>query len=184
MKKIESTFWGMSLSLTLICLITAGLVALVYQLTLDPINEAKRKKLEASLTNVLPDCENIIKEDRNDVELYKAYDNDNKLVGMAVEVSEIGFGGNIRMLVGFDSEGKVVDYSILEHSETPGLGSKMTEWFSTRIPGIQMGEKELKVSKDGGEIDAITAATISSRAFLKGINSAYAIFEANHDIKK
>lgn len=122
-------------------------------------------------------------------------------VGSAVEsYSEQGFGGRIEVMVGFDTEGKVTGYSVLSHAETPGLGDRMVDWFqppkapvrslierlfgitvkqserSSNIYGMNPSEAPLVVSKDGGAIDAITAATISSRAFLDAINRASAAF--------
>ena len=85
-------------------------------------------------------------------------------------------------MVGFDNEGKIINYEILEHQETPGLGDKIDQWFknadkpSQNIIGRQ-ATGMFVVSKDGGDVDAITAATISSRAFLKAINNAYAAFK-------
>ena len=80
-----------------------------------------------------------------------------------------------------DPEGNILGYEILEHQETPGLGSHMVHWFKNAEKPNQniIGRKggNLQVSKDGGEIDAITAATISSRAFLKAVNQAYAEFK-------
>ena len=84
------------------------------------------------------------------------------------------------MLVGFDAEGNIIDYSLLAHSETPGLGSKAADWFKKGgkgdITGKNPGESPLKVTKDGGDVDAITASTITSRAFLQAVNNAYAVY--------
>ena len=81
-------------------------------------------------------------------------------------------------MVGIDVNGNLVNYSILSHSETPGLGSKMDKWFIEKSPitGISVSSAPLSVSKDGGSVDAITAATISSRAFLSAINKAIATY--------
>ena len=89
-------------------------------------------------------------------------------------------------MVGFDSDGKLFNYSVLEHNETPGLGSKMQKWFSTdknqqNIIGRDMTKGMLMITKDGGDVDAITASTISSRAFLEAINLAYSIHSGNTD---
>ncbi len=89
-----------------------------------------------------------------------------------------GFGGEIRVIVGFDTEGKLLNYSVLQHAETPGLGAKMQEWFRTdknrqSVLGRNLSDGELKVTKDGGDVDAITASTITSRAFLNAVNRAY-----------
>ena len=105
-----------------------------------------------------------------------------EMVGAAVEsFTKKGFGGEIKVIVGFDMDGKITNYSVLSHSETPGLGAKMQEWFSTEkgnqsVIGRKIDGKGLTVSKDGGDVDAITAATISSRAFLDAVNKAYTAF--------
>ncbi|MGM9758830.1 MAG: FMN-binding protein, partial [Parabacteroides sp.] len=91
-----------------------------------------------------------------------------------------GFGGEIKVIVGFDKEGKILNYSVLQHAETPGLGAKMQDWFrmdknKQSVLGRVVPDGGLKVTKDDKEngVDAITAATISSRAFLDAINRAY-----------
>ena len=91
-------------------------------------------------------------------------------------------------MVGFDKAGNIFNYSVLEQKETPGLGTKMVDWFKTdkgnqNIKGKNGGTANLTVSKDGGEIDAITAATISSRAFLLTIQNAYKAFKVNTEEK-
>lgn len=110
---------------------------------------------------------------------------DGELVGVAVESinrNYKAFSGDIKVVVGFDANGKILNYSVQQHSETPGLGAKMQDWFSDEnkpkqnIKGRQMPEKGLSVSKDGGDVDAITAATITSRAFLDAVNRAYSAF--------
>ena len=80
------------------------------------------------------------------------------------------------MLVGFDTEGKILGYTLLEHAETPGLGAKADKWFQKGEKGDIIGKdpkEPLTVSKDGGQVDAITASTITSRAFLLAVNNAY-----------
>ena len=102
-------------------------------------------------------------------------------IGAAVESSANGFGGALTVLVGFDNDGNIIDYSLLSHAETPGLGSKAADWFKKGakgdITGKNPGEAALTVSKDGGQIDAITASTITSRAFLLAVNNAYAAYK-------
>jgi len=156
MAKLESTFKNMVLSLVIISMVAAGALAGVYILTLENINAQKIAKQEAAKKAVLAGHED----------------------GVAVEAAVDGFGGQFRVMVGFDAEGNILGYEILEHQETPGLGSHMTHWFKNADkPGQNIiGRKagNLTVSKDGGDVDAITAATISSRAFLKAVNQAYA----------
>ena len=155
MEKFQSSFKNMALSLTVIAMVAAAALAGVYLLTLENINAQKRAKQEAAKLAVL-----------------------NGQEGFAVETAVDGFGGQFRVMVGFDEDGNILGYEILEHQETPGLGSHMVHWFKNadkpgqNIIGRQGGS--LTVSKDGGDVDAITAATISSRAFLKAVNQAYA----------
>ena len=107
-------------------------------------------------------------------------------MGAAVESTTGGFAGDLKVLVGFDTEGCVLGYTILQTSETPGLGAKADKWFQKGGKGDVIGknpsEGELHVSKDGkngNAIDAITASTITSRAFLKAINTAHAVYMEN-----
>lgn len=160
MEKLQSSFKNMALSLTIIAMVAAGALAGVYMLTLENINAQKKAKQEAAKLAVLAGHED----------------------GTAIETTVDGFGGPIRLMVGFDAEGNILGYEILEHQETPGLGSHIEHWFKNADKPNQniIGRKadgKFAVSKDGGEIDAITAATISSRAFLKAINQAYAEFK-------
>ena len=159
MAKLESTFKNMVLSLDIISMVAAGSLAAVYLLTLENINAQKAAKQEAARKAVLCGHED----------------------GVAIETTVDGFGGQFRVMVGFDAEGNILGYEILEHQETPGLGSHMVHWFKNADkPGQNIiGRKagNLTVSKDGGDVDAITAATITSRAFLKAINQAYAEFQ-------
>ena len=98
-----------------------------------------------------------------------------------------GFSGEIKVMVGFDAAGNIVNYAVLEQAETPGLGTKIVDWFKTEkgkqnILGMNGSSEQLKVTKDGGEVDAITAATISSRAFLESVKLAYAAYNDNYDV--
>ena len=158
MAKLESTFKNMVLSLVIISMVAAGALAGVYILTLESINAQKIAKQEAAKKAVLAGHDD----------------------GTAIEAAVDGFGGQFRVMVGFDAEGNILGYETVEHPETPDVGSHMTHWFKNADkPGQNIiGRKggNLTVSKDGGDVDAITAATISSRAFLKAVNQAYAEF--------
>ena len=180
MEKLESSFKNMVLSLVTICLVAGGVLAGIYGLTKETIEIQKEQKLQAAILQVLPEgCTIADAEIIKGMTVYKGYI-DNQWVGTAVETTENGFGGPIKIMVGFDADSKVINYQVLEHQETPGLGDKMGAWFKTD-KGNQsiLGKKAngaFQVSKDGGDIDAITAATISSRAFLNAINKAYEAF--------
>lgn len=181
----------MVLVLTGITLFAAATLSSVYTLTKAPIEAAKTAKQQNAIKEVLPPFETLDEADTvaldnvGDFVIYKAYKGEGQFVGAAVEsFSNNAFGGSIKVMVGFDAAGNIVDYSVLEQKETPGLGTKMTDWFKTdkgaqNIKGKNPAVNNLTVSKDGGEVDAITAATISSRAFLEAVRNAYAVY-ANH----
>ncbi len=161
MAKLVSSFKNMALSLTVITLVAAAALAGIYMLTQARIEKQKRDAETAAQQAVLNGDAN----------------------GKAIKVSVDGFGGKMIVMVGFAQDGTILGYKILEHQETPGLGDKATWWFKQEDKPNQniIGRKangQFRVSKDGGDIDAITAATISSRAFLKSINDAYVDFMA------
>ena len=202
-----STLKNLTLTLVVITVLSAGGLGGMSILTQEPIAKAKSKKILAALKDVLPEFDNDPSKERTEQEvdggklvMYTAKKGGEE-VGMAVErFSPKGFGGRIAVMVGFDREGKVAGYSVLEHAETPGLGDRMVNWFKPPVAPvkslierafgfeIKTPEKSsniygvspstgLSVSKDGGTVDAITAATISSRAFLDAVNRAYAGFK-------
>lgn len=186
MKKLESSLKNMLLCLAVITIVSGGLLALVNEKTQGPIEEANKQTLQAGLKEVIPDFDNNPAEDTASVVIngqtyivYKAYKG-GQSAGAAVESSAGGFGGDLKVLVGFDNDGKITNYRLLAHSETPGLGSKADTWFKKGgkgdITGMSPADGPLTVSKDGGQIDAITASTITSRAFLNAVNSAYAAY--------
>ncbi|MCL1607449.1 MULTISPECIES: RnfABCDGE type electron transport complex subunit G [Bacteroidaceae] len=186
MKKLESSFKNMVIVLTVVAVVAGLLLGYVNKLTAEPIAQANAKALSDAIALVVPGFDNepaanpdTIEVDGVTYKIYKATKGD-KFIGAAVESSANGFGGALTVLVGFDADGKIIDYSLLSHAETPGLGSKAADWFKKGgkgdITGKNPGDKPLTVSKDGGEIDAITASTITSRAFLNAVNAAYAAY--------
>ena len=108
-----------------------------------------------------------------------AYDKPGNTVGCAINVSALGFGGPIVIKVGVDVDGVICNTKVLSQSETPGLGAKCTEpSFSDQFKGFNPSEKKLSVKKDGGDVDAITASTITSRAYADGLALAVKVFQA------
>ncbi len=180
MEKLKSSFQNMVLSLTLIALVAAGALGAVYLLTKEPIAQQQQEKQNSAVGSVLPNVEGRLIGDAKEVNgfmVHEAYVADS-LIGVAVETEANGFGGAIRLMVGFDAEGNIVNYEVLEQQETPGLGTHIVEWFKTdknrqSVLGLNPDKANLTVSKDGGDVDAITAATISSRAFLKAVQDAF-----------
>ena len=187
MAKLQSSFKNMALSLTIIALVAAAALAGVYMLTKAPIEAAMAEKQQNAIMQVLPEAQGDIRiadaEEFNGVTLYKAYVGE-EWIGTAVEASTEGntnmpFGGTFRLMVGFDKVGNVVRYVVLEQAETPGLGALMSSWFcnpekpKSNILGKNPATTNFTVSKDGGDVDAITASTITSRAFLEVVVKAY-----------
>jgi|GEM_PF-179669 electron transport complex, RnfABCDGE type, G subunit len=194
MAALKSSLLNMFLSLTMICVVSGGLLAFVNDLTSEPIRAAKNQKLEDAIKKVVPGFDNAPAKEAywaaisegDSLKIYPARKGE-ELIGVAVESNSMkGFSGEIKIMVGLTPSGEVTDYVVLQHAETPGLGDKMDPWFKTdknkqTILGKKLAESSLKVSKDGGDVDAITAATITSRAFLDAVNRAYAAFAGKID---
>jgi electron transport complex protein RnfG len=190
MKKLKSTLPNMFLSLMTVCAVSGIILAGANMYTAEPIALAKAAALEKAIKAVTPGFDNNPQEeaymgvtfDGDSLLIYPAK-KDGQDVGVAVNSNtKNGFGGEIRVIVGFDTEGTLINYSVLQHAETPGLGSKMEEWFRTdknrqSVIGRSLAGGNLSVTKDGGEVDAITASTITSRAFLNAINRAYSAYK-------
>ncbi len=190
MKKLASTLTNMVVVLTGVAVIAAGLLAWVNNVTTAPIAEANAKALSEAIAKVVPGFDNNPAQDSDTIQvdgasyvIYRARKAEAP-IGAAVQSAANAFGGALTILVGFDNEGKIIDYSLLSHTETPGLGSKADEWFRQGkgdIRGRNIADGELTVNKDGGQIDAITASTITSRAFLVAVNRAYKAYMQNKD---
>lgn len=182
----------MTVVLTATAIVTGGLLAFVNDVTKEPIAEVNKQattdgivKVMGGNPNIKTDADTITikigKDDKTFV-VYNVTDDKGNALGNAVESSTMGFGGDLKVLTGFDAEGNILGYTILGHAETPGLGAKATDWFQKGGKGDIIGKNPAKnnlmVSKDEkdgkkGEVDAITASTITSRAFLKAVNEAY-----------
>jgi electron transport complex protein RnfG len=182
MAKAESTFKNMVLSLTLISLVASACLGFVYKMTKAPIELSVLNKKLSAIKEVVPEFNNNPSEemyrlptgDGDSLDVYPAK-KDNKIVGYAVSTStKKGFSGNIILITGFKPDGTIFNITVLEQKETPGLGTKMTERpFKDQFNDKNPAEFSLKVKKDGGQVDAITAATISSRAFCDAVQRAY-----------
>ena len=175
----------MVLVLTGVAVLMGGILAYVNHLTEGPINEQKAQALADGIKTVmrgevtLTSTDTIPAEDGKNV--YVIYTNEK---GAAVQSTTMGFGGDLKVLVGFDKEGNILGYTLLEHAETPGLGAKADKWFQEggngNIIGKHPEKNKLGVTKGGeGEVDAITASTITSRAFLLAVNNAYQAYLKN-----
>lgn len=180
MKKLESSLVNMVVVLTVISVIAGGLLAYINKVTQEPIAVINEKNLQDGIKKVILGSETgeLNVEQPVETDGFVIYQTDK---GTAVKAVENGFGGPLEVLVGFDEAGNILGYTVLSTVETPGLGVKADTWFQKGqkgdIIGKNPGEKELSVSKDGGEIDAITASTITSRAFLNAVNHAYKAYK-------
>ena len=182
---VKSSFKNMSLCLFVICLVCSSLLAAVYALTKEPIDAAAKAKNQAAIMEVLPENTVSVEEERTvelDGKTYTynlGYDAQGAVSGCAVNVSALGFGGPIEIKVGFFMDGVICNTKVLSQAETPGLGAKCVEAsFSDQFKGFDPAQKKLSVSKDGGDVDAITASTITSRAYAWGLGQAVRVLGA------
>lgn len=218
MKKLKSGFWEMVLSLTLISALVAIMLGFSYIKTSVLVSDLAEKNrrdgiLEVVVPNNINSSDYFIGESEliDESTLYNVYAiSDSSLVGTAVVSSDNGFGGNLTIMFGFDTTGVITGYKVLEHSETPGLGAQVTDWFKRgtgvsssggysyerkktvmnflfgksaasahNIIGLDMSAGKASLSKDGGTIDAITASTITSRAFMRALKKSYSAVNPN-----
>ena len=177
MKKLESTWYNMACVLTGISLVAGVALASVNKMTKDTIQELNDMREQAAIAQVLgggdvkiEKVDTVVVSDNN----YIVMNAGQKGVAIkAVDPLNASFGGDLVIMVGISSAGDVLGYNVLETHETPGLGAKAGEWFQDKILSMNPGKNNFTVSKDGGEVDAITASTITSRAFLRAVNTAY-----------
>ena len=182
---MKSTLVNMTSVLFGITLIASAGVGVVNMITEEPIALANEAATKAALMEVLPAFETTEEQtltiDEMPITVYTA-SNGGEVAGYAVQtMTKQGFNGVIRLMVGFTPDGEVVNVNVLEQAETPGLGTKMADEGNVLLGSIQ-GQKlenkklvdgKLAVKKDGGDVDALTAATISSRAYVDAVNRAW-----------
>jgi electron transport complex protein RnfG len=185
MAKLESTLKNMLISLGGIALVCALLLAVVNALTEKKIARVEAEKTARAIARVVPEFEGepvdtlVVLGDK-EYTVHKAMVADST-VGYAIESVSSGFGGPINMMVGFTSDGRICSTAVISHSETPGLGAKITDeesHFRTQFAGKSPADYRLVVTKDGGDVDAITASTITSRAFTAAVANAYNVYLA------
>ncbi|MBE9487834.1 MAG: RnfABCDGE type electron transport complex subunit G [Bacteroidetes bacterium] len=182
---MKSSLKNMVVVLATITTVTSFAVGYVYKITKEPIRKSKVQKTKSALEEVLPSFETLSEPqklmvydtDAENIIIYKATDANDAYVGCAVEsYSNNGYGGTIRLVVGFDVNNSINKIAVVGHSETPGLGAKITETespFIVQFQGKNPNEFKLSVKPDGGDVDAITASTISSRAYTDAVKRAF-----------
>jgi electron transport complex protein RnfG len=182
MAKTESTLKNMVLSLTLVALGASTCLGFIYEITKGPIEMTTLNKKLNAIKEVVPGFNNnpdaemfrLPTDDGDSLDIYPAK-KDSILIGYAVDTyTNNGFSGEITLMAGFKPDGTLINITVLTHKETPGLGSKMTDpVFKDQFMDKNPSSFKLTVKKDGGQVDAITAATISSRAFCDAVLRAY-----------
>ncbi len=187
MAKKETTLLQLVLSLCLISIVAAAGLAAVYTITKEPISISQKQKKVDAIKSVLPgfkgqtqESKILLPNDEDSVTVNLAF-NGNQLFGAAVETyTDKAFKGSFTLMVGFDSLGNIIGTEVLTANETPGLGDKIDKKkdanFSAQFLKKNPTEFNMKVKKDGGDVDAITAATISSRAFCDALTRAHSAF--------
>lgn len=189
MSKKESTFINMVISLLVITLVAGFSLGFVNDLTLEPKAKAKLAKKVNALSLVLPEFDNNLVEDemrvvsqfsKDSIDMYPAFKNGAFTGAAVIGSSDKGFSGLVKVMVGFQPNGMIQNIEVLEQKETPGLGTKMKDdKFIAQFRGKDPASFNLKVKKDGGEVDALTGATISTRAFAEATEMAYKEFIEN-----
>lgn len=176
MKKKSTFLYVLRLALTLLVItgVMAAALALVNRMTAPVIAQSKEAKTQNAINAVLPGGGEAVAFTDETGLVANVYASDK---GYAVQVTPSGFNGPMEMMVGVGKDGKVLGISIISHTETAGLGavaaadSTAGQSFRDQFMGM---EGQLSVSKDGGQVDAITGATVTSRAVCEGVNAALA----------
>ena len=176
MKKLESTWYNMAIVLTVISVVAGAALAYVNEMTKGPIAEIQQRNEAQAIKAVLCD-DNAVVTDTIDGEAgVVVYLTDNGAAIKTVDPQNGSFSGGLTIMVGLNKEFQVLGYTVLVSNETPGLGAKASEWFQKGNKGDIIGKRagQLATTKDNGDVDAITASTITSRSFLRAVNNAYA----------
>lgn len=178
----KSNLTNMALVLTAVCLVCAAILGIVYAVTAEPIAAAAAAEAQASIAKVLPAGGEISGELASEAEGVEGYyvqtDGEGAVTAYAVKTTTGGFGGPVTLMVGVLPDGTVFNTSVLSHTETPGLGAKCTEENSHFREQWKGFAGVLAVKKDGGDVDAITASTITSRAYTKAVAQAVALVKS------
>ena len=180
---VQSSFKNMTLCLFAVCIVSSALLAAVYAVTKEPIEVAEHAKTINAIAQVVPEFDGEPVSDTIEVAgkkyPYYAVSKAGQPAGYAVTVSASGYGGALTLMVGVTADRVIYNTTVLSQSETPGLGAKCTEpEFADQFRNWNPAEKVLKVRKDGGDVDAITASTITSRAYSLAIETAVTVYDA------
>ena len=193
MERLQSNLQNMVGVLVGVAFVCALLLSVFNKVTAGPIADQASKTLQDGIKSVMQSDSVVVS---GDTIIEKEFSGRNLSFvvhetdkGVAIESTDPNaFGGNLKVLVGFAEDGEILGYTILESAETPGLGAKAIEWFLDEAPGDIVGlnvwKDNLTVSKDGGDVNAITASTITSRAFLRAVTQAWSAYRGDKDDAK
>ena len=183
MKPVKSSLFNMIMAMTVVSICSAASIAYVYQKTKEPIEASKTMKISKAIEEMVGNFDNKPYEERTtlsggDLELYPAREN-GTITSVAIKsYSNNGFGGKIELIIGILMDGTVSGYKIIQQNETPGLGTKIAEnKFSEQFVGLNAHDENFELSKNGGEIDALTGATISSNAVVEAVKKAVTAYK-------
>ena len=180
---VQSSFRNMTLCLFAVCIVSSALLAAVYAVTKEPIEAAEHAKTVSAIAQVVPEFDGEPVSDTIEVAgkkyPYYAVSKGGQPVGYAITTSASGYGGAVTLMVGITADRVIYNTTVLSQAETPGLGAKCTEpEFADQFRNWNPAEKALKVKKDGGDVDAITASTITSRAYALAVETAVMVYDA------
>jgi len=175
----KSNFINMAACLFVVCAVCSALLGVVYAVTKAPIEAAAEAEAKAAIAEVLPEGGEISEALEADGCEYYECRTGGEVAAYAVKSSTNGFGGLLSIMVGVLPDGTIYNTKVLSHSETPGLGAKCTTdpKFTAQWKNFPAGGN-LTVKKDGGDVDAITASTITSRAYSLAVLNARKLVES------
>jgi len=186
MSKKESTFLNMTITLFLITMVAGVSLGYINDITKEPIKNAKIAKKTNALKLVLPEFNNnpveevlMLKSDKakDSIEIYAGTFDGNPIGTAIIGSSDKGYSGLVKIIVGFNTDASIKNIVVLEQKETPGLGTKMKgDKFLRQFRGKKPSEFNVMPTKDGGDVDALTGATITTRAFGEAVKLAHEIF--------
>ena len=166
---LGSKAW-MVVSLVIVCITAAFALSRVYLVTKPVIRQQKELAVRNALGEVLPGAANF--DEKEPGTLWYGLDSEGAKIGIIIMIAPRGYAGPVEVMVGVDLEGRVTGIRVASPAEglkeTPGLGLKARDdRFRDQFRG--RAAPDIKLKRDGGTIDAISAATITSRAVTNGI---------------
>ena len=183
---IKSTLTTMSLTLFLVCFFASAIMGGAYALTKDKLEAASNDKIVGAIAGVIPAFDNNPYNDRFTQEyngkVYTVYPGKKgkEINGYAIESASEGYSGFVSLMIGFIPDGSINDITVLSHTETPGLGDKIEPAkgdFGIQFKGKNPADFKIRVKQDGGDVDAITGVTITSKAYCDAVTNAWEVLK-------